>query len=101
MISPEDHYHVAPGTEAPAIVTRHQLLLRRSRVVYDEDHQTSPSQQSLAVDLNRILERVEYTLETCSDESDLEFAESALRVVDGLALGHALRTSAQPGGDAA
>lgn len=56
-------------------------LLKRC-VTFDEDEQSSEVKLRMAVDLNWIVARVEYHLTTSHDESDIAFAQSALRIVE-------------------
>ena len=56
-------------------------LYRESKMTFAETGHDDPWRNELAKDLNAILARVQYSLETGGDESDMEFSCAALRVI--------------------
>lgn len=61
-------------------------LLERCKRTFNETDQRICINKEYATDLNKIVSRVQWTLETGGDETDIDFAEAALRVVDRVAV---------------
>jgi hypothetical protein len=71
-----------PASKKDAIV---EQLLKEADLEYDEKAHSEPWRNQVADDLNQILGRVIFELETSADEADIEFAFAALRIVERVA----------------
>ena len=61
------------------------LLAKFEEIGQFSGHHPYPVRNEIAEDLNGLVARAVYCLETSCDESDIEFANSALRIVERVA----------------
>lgn len=52
---------------------------------YDETGQTEPWKNDVAKDLNELVSRSVYCMETTADDSDVDLAEATIRIVERVA----------------
>ncbi len=68
-------------------------LLKRCDFQFDEKAHKEPWRNKVAAQLNELLGRIEFTLETGGDESDVSFSKAALSIIERVEIREEIKRS--------